>query len=121
MQPFNNDLIALTLTGAELRQLIQRQPARRQGGSLLQVSHTLKIAGDTITVHGKPLELERDYRIVVNQFMADGGNDLSILKKARDRQMIGNDLEALEEYLRESFSKNPKALDGIAVGRIVGR
>lgn len=121
VQPFNNDLIALTLTGAELRQLIQRQPARRQGGSLLQVSHTLKIAGDTITVHGKPLELERDYRIVVNQFMADGGNDLSILKKGRDRQIIGNDLEALEEYLRESFSKNPKALEGIAVGRIVGR
>ena len=117
VQPFNNDLIALTLTGAELRQLIQRQSARRQGGSLLQISHTLRIAGDTITVHGKPLELERDYRIVVNQFMADGGNDLSTLKKGRDRQIIGNDLEALEEYLRD----NPKALESIAVGRIVGR
>jgi 5'-nucleotidase len=117
IQPFNNDLIALTLTGAELQQVIERQPARRQGGSLLQVSHTLRIAGDAITVHGKPLELERDYRIVVNQFMADGGNDLSTFKKGRDRQIIGNDLEALEEYLRD----NPKALQGIERGRIVGR
>ena len=125
IQPFSNELIALTITGTQLRELIRRQLPRRPGPATLQVSGNLHYqwsqAGDadavleSVMVDGKPLDMARDYRVVVNAFMADGGNDLNVFKQGRDRVAIGMDIDAFEEWLRE----NPKAMDQIALGRIV--
>jgi len=69
---------------------------------------------DTITVDGKPLDPVRDYRIVANNFTAEGGNELNILRQGRDRVAIGPDIDALVEWLAE----NPAAMDQIDSGRI---
>ena len=69
---------------------------------------------DAITVDGKPLDLYRDYRIVANNFTAEGGDELSILRQGRDRAAIGPDIDALVEWL----SDNPAAMDQIDSGRI---
>jgi 5'-nucleotidase len=125
IQPFSNDLIAMTITGAQLQELIRRQLPKRPGAATLQVSANLNYQWsqaegaeaklESITVDGKPLDLTRDYRVVVNNFMADGGNDLNIFKQGRDRMTVGPDIDAFEEWLRD----NPKAVDQIASGRIV--
>jgi 5'-nucleotidase len=125
IQPFSNELIALTITGSQLHELIRRQLPRRPGPATLQVSANLRYqwsqAGDaeavleSVTVDGKPLDMARDYRVVVNAFMADGGNDLNVFKQGRDRVAVGMDIDAFEEWLRE----NPKAVDQIEPGRIV--
>jgi 5'-nucleotidase len=125
IQPFSNDLIALTITGAQLQELIRRQLPRRPGAATLQVSANLNYQWSqaegaeavlhAVTVDGKPLDLARDYRVVVNTFIAEGGNDLNIFKQGRDRMTVGPDIDAFEEWLRE----NPKAVDQIAPGRIV--
>ena len=125
IQPFGNELMALTITGAQLQELIRRQLPKRPGPSLLQVSNNLRYQWhqapgadavlESVTVDGKPLEMARDYRVVVNAFMADGGNDLNVLKQGRERLALGMDIDAFEEWLRE----NPKAMDQIAPGRIV--
>jgi 5'-nucleotidase len=125
IQPFGNELIAMTLTGAQLHELILRQLPKRPGAATLQVSANLnyqwsQVEGadavlEAVTFDGKPLDLARDYRVVVNNFMADGGNDLNIFKQGRDRMTVGPDIDAFEEWLRD----NPKAVDQIAPGRIV--
>ena len=125
IQPFSNDLIAMTITGAQLQELIRRQLPKRPGAATLQVSANLNYQWsqaegadaklESVTVDGKPLDLTRDYRVVVNNFMADGGNDLNIFKQGRDRMTVGPDIDAFEEWLRD----NPKAVDQIASGRIV--
>ena len=69
---------------------------------------------DAITVDGKPLDPYRDYRIVANNFTAEGGDELSILRQGRDRAAIGPDIDALVEWL----SDNPAAMDQIDSGRI---
>ncbi len=127
IQPFSNDLIALTITGAQLQELIRRQLPKRPGAALLQVSSNLRYQWSqaegadavlqSVTFEGKPLDPQRDYRVVVNTFMAEGGNDLNVFKQGRDRLTVGPDIDAFEEWLRE----NPKAMDRIEPGRIVRR
>lgn len=127
VQPFGNDLIAMTITGTQLQELIARQLRTRSGAASLQISHNLSYVWslgpsdkprlESVHFEGQPLDLNRDYRVVVNQFMADGGNDMNVLKQGRDRWVVGPDLEAFEEWVRE----NPKAMEQIESGRIVKR
>jgi len=126
IQPFGNELILMTLTGAQLRELVVRQlpktPAPRR---FAQVSNNFRFqfaqAADgastltNITLDGKPLQDDADYRIVVNNFMAEGGDDLSMFRQGRDKVNLGVDIDALVEWLAE----NPTALDHIKPGRIV--
>jgi 5'-nucleotidase len=127
IQPFSNELIALTITGTQFRNLIRRQLPKRAGPAVLQVSSNVhyewsQVPGseavlESVTVDGKPLDPARDYRVVVNTFMAEGGNDLNVLKQGRERLAVGMDIDAFEEWLHE----NPKAMDQIEPGRIVRR
>ena len=68
----------------------------------------------SITVNNEPLDLQQDYRVVVNSFMADGGGATGILRQGRDRQVVGPDVDALVEWLAE----NPQALAQATPGRI---
>ncbi len=127
IQPFSNPLIVMTITGAQLQELITRQLPKRSGAASLQVSANLhyewsQAAGQSpalqsVTVDGKPLDPKRDYRLVVNSFTADGGDSLSVLRQGRDRVTLGMDVDALAEWLVD----NPKAVDQIQSGRIVRR
>ena len=124
IQPFSNELIALTITGSQLQELIRKSLPKRPGPASVQVSHNLRYqwsqtAGaeptlESVTFEGKPLDLVRDYRVVVNSFTADGGDNLSVLRQGRDRTTLGMDIDALAEWLVE----NPKAIEQIEPGRI---
>jgi 5'-nucleotidase len=50
-------------------------------------------------VGGAPLELGRSYRVVVNSFLAGGGDAFTALGEGTDRARAGNDLDALVAYL----------------------
>ncbi|MEO7107561.1 MAG: bifunctional metallophosphatase/5'-nucleotidase [Rhodoferax sp.] len=127
IQPFSNELIVLTISGTQLQELIRRQlHSRRVGGpATLQVSYNLHYQWsqapggepvlESLTVDGKPVNPTHDYRIVVNTFMAEGGDDLNVFKHGRNREVVGMDIDAFAESLHE----NPKAVDQIAPGRIV--
>ena len=91
---------------------------------LLQVSSSLRYQwrmgadgvaqlGD-VSVGGQPLEAARNYRLVVNNFMAEGGDGQGVLRQATERVSIGVDLDAMVEWL----SENPHAGGQIASGRI---
>ena len=126
VQPFHNELVALTISGADLRAILERGlPKPEASGRMLQPSSTLRYEWTrgadgqarllNVTVGGKPLDPARDYRLVVNGFMADGGESLGELKRGRDRVTVGEDLDALIDYLGE----HPEAVNQVAPGRIV--
>ena len=128
IQPFGNELIAMTLTGAQLRQLVERQlPRTLAPRRFAQVSSGFRFhwsqAPDGkstlggITFEGAPLDDAREYRVVVNNFMAEGGDDLSVFRQGKDRANLGVDIDALVEYLRDT----PGAMGQIAPGRIEKR
>lgn len=115
IQPFGNALITMTLTGAQIKEVLESQfgtpDAPRDTPKILQISHTLsyRIAasgppGDRvrdITIKGRPLEPERGYRVVMNEFLATGGDGFAALKQGTERRVGVVDVDALEHYLKK--------------------
>ncbi|MCV2366727.1 bifunctional metallophosphatase/5'-nucleotidase [Roseateles oligotrophus] len=125
IQPFANELVVMTISGAQLRDLLQRQlPKGDAPPRLLQVSNSLRyqwrMGADgvaqllNVTVGGQPLDMARKYRLVVNNFMAEGGDDQGVLRQGSERASIGVDVDAMVELLQE----NPAAATQISPGRI---
>jgi 5'-nucleotidase len=113
--PFGNTLVVLDITGAQLRSMLEQQwdrPAKDQ--YILQVSSSLSYAWDStrpvgqrlvpgsLKVDGKPVEEGKTYRIVANNFLADGGDNFPALAKGVNRKDTGmRDLDALIGYLKQ--------------------
>jgi 5'-nucleotidase len=126
IQPFGNEIVALTLNGQQLWDILQRQlPKAGASPRMLQPSSTLRYrwrAGadgapqlGEILIDGQPLNRARDYRVVVNNFLSEGGDSQTGFKHGRDRAVLGTDIDALVELLRDS----PQAVSRAAPGRIV--
>ncbi len=111
MQPFRNELVALSLSGAQLRQLLEQQagPDDAARTRFLQpssnVSYRWKAAAPagqrvgSLMIDGTLVQERQTYRIVVNNFVAEGGDGYTLLTQARDRTTLGLDTDALIEAL----------------------
>ena len=117
VQPFGNSLVTMTLNGAQIDALLEKQ---FQGGiGILQVSDGFAYsysaaapAGDKvggITLNGLPISPATTYRVTVNSFLADGGDNYTILRDGTNRVAGNVDTDAFENYLKA----NP---DGITPG-----
>lgn len=122
-QPFGNELVSLTLTGAELLALLERQWRGAGEGQVLQVSGLAYAWSASAPVGrrvrdayvgGAPLDPQASYRVVVNGYLADGGDGFGILARGADRAAAGADLDALVTYL----SSLPQPVGSPAGGRI---
>jgi len=114
VQPFNNTLNIMTLTGAQLQALLEQQWQDNGFGFYpLQPSASFsyrwdatrpkgqRIIADSLRIDGQPVSPQGVYKITVNSFMADGGDNFTVLKQAQQRLDTGlNDLEALIGYLQ---------------------
>jgi 5'-nucleotidase len=106
LQPFGNGLVVQTLTGAQIKRLLEQQFL---GPELMEPSAGFAFAydesrqpGDRIvsaTFDGKPVDPSASYRIVTNSFMASGGDNYTVLQEGTDRRDVGIDIDALETYL----------------------
>jgi 5'-nucleotidase len=124
VQPFANNLVTLTLTGAQIETLLEQQ---FQGSNtlILQPSEGFAYtwrasgpAGDkvdpaSITLNGTPLDPTSNYRVTVNNFMAAGGDGFTVLTEGKAPLTGAIDLDALDAYTR---AHNP--LPTPAMGRI---
>ena len=124
-QPFGNTLETLTLTGAQLKRLLEQQwsatkPERArflQPSSSFtyawraQGSHGERIIADSMRLDGRAIELDQTYRLTVNNFLADGGDGFRLLREGIDRVGGPVDVDALTEYLREASAVRPLTPD----------
>lgn len=118
MQPFGNSLVVMTLTGAQLKQLLEdQQRPGRNGPSFLIPSSTLTYRWvakaeygqrvQDVRVAGAPLMPNGDYRITVNSFLADGGDGVVILQQGRERLGGELDIDALMAHLMSNPNPDP--------------
>lgn len=122
-QPFGNTLVTMTLTGRQLHQLLEDQWTGDRV-RFLQVSRSLsyvwhadredgdRIDPEDVTIDGKPLDLDAEYRVVVNNFLAERG----VLKQGRNRRTGIVDVDALEAYLGAHSPVSPPSQGRIRRG-----
>ncbi|HEY7060402.1 MAG TPA: bifunctional metallophosphatase/5'-nucleotidase [Chloroflexota bacterium] len=110
VQPFGNSLVTMTLTGAQLVQLLEQQWRDQPQPRVLLVSglsYTWQPDGPPgarvdpadVRVGSQPLALDGAYRVVVNSFLADGGDGFSVLRAGADREGGPQDLDAFADYV----------------------
>ena len=112
--PFGNTLVAMDLTGAQLRTLLEQQWQRQGNGYMLQTSSSLSYQWDStqpagkrvlpasLKVDGKPVEDGKTYRVVANNFLADGGDNFPMFAKGSKRvETQLRDLDALVAFLKQ--------------------
>jgi 2',3'-cyclic-nucleotide 2'-phosphodiesterase (5'-nucleotidase family) len=116
LMPFENELVFLKLKGNDLKAFLDNI-ARRGGDSLGGVRFLIKNGtAEEILVNGQPLDTNSEYWLATNDYIAGGGDDMSMLKNHLElittgrliRDIIIGHLEKMKEK-RESVS--PK-LDG---------
>jgi 5'-nucleotidase len=111
VQPFSNNLVTVTLTGAQIRTVLEQQFSAGVA-RILQVSagftyaytwdastKTGNIDMGSIRLSGVPIDAAANYRVTMNSFLAGGGDGFAVFKDGTDRLSGGFDLDALVEYL----------------------
>ncbi len=113
MQPFGNVLEVLEMTGDDLRAVLEEQFCNEGPATpcftLLAPSANLTYAFDRsqprgqrivdITFDGRPLDGAALYQVVVNNFLASGGDGFASLARHPTVAEAGSDLDALEAWL----------------------
>lgn len=127
VQPFYNNLVTITLTAAQVLQLLEQQwIGQEAGGALLQVSRGFSYTWDasrpvgqrvlpgSAKLLGQVLDPAATYRVTVNSFMAGGGDKFVVLKEGRDTRTGMMDVDALELFVKSNPKLEPGSLNRIA-------
>jgi 5'-nucleotidase len=119
VQPFYNNLVTLTLSGAQLLQLLEQQWQNQASARLLQLSQGFsytwdasrpigqRVLPDSLKLDGQPIGAGSTVRVTVNAFMASGGDGFVMLKQGRDVSTGMMDVDALELYVKENPGLKP--------------
>jgi 5'-nucleotidase len=111
VQPFYNNLVTLTLSGAQIVQVLEQQWRGQPKPRVLQVSRGFEYAWDnarpvgarvvpgSVMLDGRPLDPVASYRVTVNSFLAAGGDNFTVLKEGRDARTGMMDIDAFETYV----------------------
>ena len=120
VQPFVNHLVTMTLSGAQILSLLEQQWSV-SGLRILQVSKGsgfawnpaapagARIERGSVVINRQALQPDRDYRVTVNSYLADGGDNLPMLREGRERTNGASSLDALVAYFERHSPVSPGA------------
>jgi 5'-nucleotidase len=143
VQPFNNYVVSMDLTGAQVLAVLNQQWNNPSPGAnrVLQVSglsytfqgslvtpvpaasNTNHVLADTVMVDADvnptspmvPLDPAATYRVAVNSFLSDGGDGFSVLAAGTNKYFGGLDIDSLANYMTANSPTTPTATDRITV------
>lgn len=146
VQPFRNSLVTMSLSAAQLRDMLEQQFAgcRGQDRSRILVPsrgvrygwkadaacgeriRDLWIAGPSgapaeqvVDPSGRLLDPARSFRVTVNSFLAAGGNNFRVLAAGTDRLVGRTDIDALIDHFgREPAGAAPSAATAPRIRRL---
>ncbi len=126
VQPFYNNLVTLSLSGEQIRRLLEQQwRSADVRGIFLQVSKGFsytwdakrplgaRVLPESLKLHGQTLDPQASYRVTVNSFIASGGDGFRVLTEGKNARTGIMDLDALERYLSTQADIVPPALDRV--------
>ncbi|MEA2794738.1 MAG: 5-nucleotidase [Bradyrhizobium sp.] len=125
-QPFRNQLVTLTLTGAQMRNMLEQQWLDPKRPRILQVSKGFnytwdnakpdgeRVAADRMSLNGQRIDPAANYRVTVNNYLAVGGDGFTVLKEGTAPQFGIYDVDALYGYFQANSPIAPASADRIA-------
>lgn len=109
-QPFANELKTMTLSGADLKAVFEQEFDGQSFDQAFSPSANVRYSYDLtrplgsrifdLTIDGKPIDPAADYRFTVNSFLASGGDSFTIFRNGRDVVTSGDDIDALEAWIK---------------------
>jgi 5'-nucleotidase len=123
LQPFGNAIVRVTVTGAELEQILEHTLARgrpRVHVSGMTVRYDLgRAPGDRVVEirdrKGRRIRADRGYSLAVTNFLAGGGDGLPVLPARRPVPSGKSDLDAVLDW----FRRLPQPIRGPAERRLI--
>jgi 2',3'-cyclic-nucleotide 2'-phosphodiesterase (5'-nucleotidase family) len=123
VQPFNNYLVSLDLTGAQIKQLLTEQWSGLNSGTnrkILPVSagFSYSYSGTTldessVKLNGTQIANGTTYRIVTNNFLQGGGDNFPTMAQGKNVYFGGLDIDAFANYLTAHSPYTPATLTRI--------
>ena len=113
VQPFGNELVMLELTGGQLERVLNQQWTNQPNLRIMRCSglvytwdpsapeESRVTLADMALADGTPIEADRLYTVTVNNFLAEGGHNLTVLQESPTRVPGPTDIEALVAYVEQ--------------------
>lgn len=133
LHPFGNRLITMTLTGAQLLEVLEEQwpadpnalPRVLKTSGLYYVWDRTRPPGERVVAAcdaaHRPIDPTRNYRVTANDFLAAGGDDFIGLRVGLSELTGPLDADALAQYLSSQRAPIEPHTDGrIALARTAG-
>lgn len=114
VQPFGNSLVTKTMTGDQIRRVLQQQfapcsPNPSGGNRILQVSSTFTYESDPnaaacadkigrMWVNGVAVQPTDTFRVTMNNFLATGGDSFTVFNEGTDALGGAQDIDAFVSY-----------------------
>ena len=127
VQPFGNSMVTMTLTGTQIKAVLEQQFNNPSAGQnrILQVSNGFTYSWSSsapigskvsnIMLNDAPLDMNASYRVTVNSFLADGGDNFSVLRQGTNRLGGEVDTDAFENYFAANSPVAPGPQNRITV------
>jgi 5'-nucleotidase len=124
-QPFGNTLVSMTLTGAQIKAVLDQQWLGQVKPRILPVSKGFsytwdaarppgqRVLANSLKLNGKRLNASGRYRVTVNAFLASGGDGFATFAQGQERRIGPGEVAALELYFQQHSPVRPGVLDRI--------
>ncbi|WP_083935180.1 bifunctional metallophosphatase/5'-nucleotidase [Bacillus sp. 1NLA3E] len=122
IQPFKNNLVKKTFTGYQIRCLLNQQWQQQGIVRMLQISGLkytwdgTKGDGDKVIdifrADGTPIYSEAKYTVTINSYLANGGDNFSVLLEGTHQVDGPVDLDVFENYLKQLKQPFSASIDG---------
>jgi len=124
-QPFRNQLVTLTLTGAQIKDALEQQWLDPNRPRILQVSRGFnytwdnakpygeRVIADRMSLNRRRIDPAKSYRVTVNNYLAVGGDGFTALKDGTAQQFGIYDADALYGYFQANSPIAPATADRI--------
>lgn len=118
LMPFDNEVVLLKLSGTQFRDMLDKIIEK---GGIPVGGFRMEIKGSTptnVTVNGKPFDATKDYWVVTSDYLANGGDNYSFFKNAKERKIMNALLRNVMINYCEDMTKQGKTLKPYLDGRI---
>jgi 5'-nucleotidase len=124
-QPFRNQLVTLTLTGMQIKNMLEQQWLDPKRPRILQVSKGFnytwdgareygdRVMANRMFLNGQRIDPAAGYRVTVNNYLAVGGDGFAALKEGMAQRFGVYDVDALYGYFRANSPIGPATADRI--------